>query len=386
VSSADRARVHSRLLREVGPADTVTPEQVAAAVRQELPLLSVSAAAELVREVLDEVHGLGALEPVLDLPDVTDVLVNGPGPVWVEEGGRLRELDLSLDRASIEHLVERVVAPLGLRADRSAPLVDARLRDGSRVHVVMPPLAIDGPYLTIRRFSARPVPLFRFCPPGVQALLTWAVEARQNVLVAGGTGSGKTTLLNALAGRISTGERIVTVEDAAELRLAQPHVVRLESRPANAEGAGEVRPRELVRNALRMRPDRIVVGEVRGPEALDMLQAMNTGHDGSLSTIHANGPADALRRLETLVLMADVDLPLPAVREQVRAAVDLVVQLRRQPDGQRVVCEVAEVPLPGSGDSVITARTLAGPEGVWRAPSRPVRSPFASEFRLPEAA
>ena len=377
--STERSRVHARLLAEVGPDVEVTAELVAAATREELPLLTVQRAAEVVEEVLADVHGLGPLEPVLGLPDLTDVLVNGPGPVWVEQAGQIRRLDLVLDRAAIEHIVERVVAPLGLRADRSSPLVDARLPDGSRVHVVMPPLAVDGPYLTIRRFAARPIPLSRFCPPGVEDLLEWAVRARQNVLVAGGTGSGKTTLLNALAGRIGAAERIVTVEDAAELRLAQPHVVRLESRPANAEGAGEVKPRELVRNALRMRPDRIVVGEVRGAEALDMLQAMNTGHDGSLSTIHANGPADALRRLETLVLMADVDLPLAAVRERVRAAVDLIVQLRRGEAGERTVSEVAEVPLPGDG-STATARTLAGTEGLWREPTRPVRGVGVAGF------
>ena len=372
-----RTRVHARLLAEIGPAETVTAERVAEFIKDEFPLLSLPRADALREEVLADVHGLGPLEPVLALPDVTDVLVNGPGPVWVEQGGRVRALDLHLDGETIRHLVERVVAPLGLRADRSAPLVDARLPDGSRVHVVMPPLAVDGPYLTIRRFSARPVPLHRFCSEGVEDLLNWAIEARLNVVVAGGTGSGKTTLLNALAGRIGEAERVVTVEDAAELRLAQPHVVRLESRPANAEGTGEIKIRELVRSALRMRPDRIVVGEVRGPEALDMLQAMNTGHDGSLSTIHANGPTDALRRLETLVLMADVDLPLAAVREQVRAAVDLIVQLRRGSGGERVICEVAEVPMPGTTDSGNATRSIAGPDGVWRAFSRPTRSPFA---------
>ena len=372
-----RARVHARLLAELAPAETVTTERVAELIREEFPLLSATRADALREEVMADVHGLGPLEPVLALPDVTDVLVNGPGPVWVEQGGRVRALDLHLDGDTIRHLVERVVSPLGLRADRSAPLVDARLPDGSRVHVVMPPLAVDGPYLTIRRFSARPVPLDRFCAPAVEQLLTWAIEARLNVVVAGGTGSGKTTLLNALAGRIGTHERVVTVEDAAELRLAQPHVVRLESRPANAEGAGEIKIRELVRSALRMRPDRIVVGEVRGPEALDMLQAMNTGHDGSLSTIHANGPTDALRRLETLVLMADVDLPLAAVREQVRAAVDLIVQLRRGPGGERVICEVAEVPMPGTAEAGTATRSIAGANGVWRALARPTRSPFA---------
>ena len=377
-----RSRVHSRLLAELNPSETVTAERVAEVIREEFPLLSNARAADLTEEVMADVHGLGPLEPVLATPDVTDVLVNGPGPVWIEQGGRVRALDLHLDAETIRHLVERVVAPLGLRADRSAPLVDARLPDGSRVHVVMPPLAVDGPYLTIRRFSARPVPLHRFCAPDVEALLGWAVEARLNIVVAGGTGSGKTTLLNALAGRISVDERVVTVEDAAELRLAQPHVVRLESRAANAEGSGEIKIRELVRSALRMRPDRIVVGEVRGPEALDMLQAMNTGHDGSLSTIHANGPTDALRRLETLVLMADVDLPLAAVREQVRAAVDLIVQLRREPGGERIICEVAEVPLPGEGGVANATRSIAGTDGVWRVPGRPTRSPFAPP--LPE--
>jgi len=372
-----RTRVHSRLLVEVGPAESITADRVASVIRDEFPLLSTQRAEALKDEVLADVHGMGPLEPVLAMPDVTDILVNGPGPVWVEQGGRVRALDLHLDGPTIRHLVERVVAPLGLRADRSAPLVDARLPDGSRVHVVMPPLAVDGPYLTIRRFSARPVPLHRFCCSDVEALLCWAIEARLNVVVAGGTGSGKTTLLNALAGRIGQDERVVTVEDAAELRLAQPHVVRLESRPANAEGSGEIKIRELVRNALRMRPDRIVVGEVRGPEALDMLQAMNTGHDGSLSTIHANGPTDALRRLETLVLMADVDLPLAAVREQVRAAVDLIVQLRRGPGGERIICEVAEVPMPGTTDSGNATRSIAGIDGVWRMPTRPTRSPFA---------
>ena len=242
------------------------------------------------------VEGLGPLEPLLADPTVTEVMVNGPGPVWIERDGRLERVDVALDNATIGLLIERVVGPLGLRVDRASPLVDARLADGSRVNVVVPPLAIDGPCVTIRRFGTRRITLDEVCPPGVAALLAWAVRARCNVVVSGGTGAGKTTLLNALAAAIPAGERVVTIEDAAELRLPGDHVVRLESRPPNAEGAGAVDIRELVRNALRMRPDRIVVGEVRGPEALDMLQAMNTGHEGSLSTCHANGPADALRR------------------------------------------------------------------------------------------
>ncbi len=333
--------MHARLLAE-GPRGRL-PERVAELVAVESPLLAPAEQTRMVREVLAEVCGLGPLEPILADPEVTEVMVNGPGRVWVERGGRLERVPVALDTAAIEHLIEKVVAPLGLRIDRSSPLVDARLADGSRVNAIVPPLAVDGPCLTVRRFGARTIPLTAFGPPSVVALLAWAVAARLNVLVSGGTGAGKTTLLNALAGCIPDGERVVTVEDAAELRLPGEHVVRLEARPPNAEGAGEVRIRELVRNALRMRPDRIVVGEVRGPEALDMLQAMNTGHEGSLSTCHANGPDDALRRLETMVLMGEVGLPLAAVRTQLEAALDLIVQVSRRPDGSRRIVAVAEV-------------------------------------------
>jgi pilus assembly protein CpaF len=263
--------------------------------------------------------------------------------VWIERDGRLECTELQLDRATIEHLVERVVGPLGLRIDRSSPLVDARLPDGSRVNAVVPPLAIDGPYLTIRRFAVRAIELADACTPPIAELLRDAVRARRNVVISGGTGAGKTTLLNAMAAHIPSSERVVTVEDAAELRLPGVHVLRLEARPANAEGAGEVSVRDLVRNALRMRPDRIVVGEVRGAEALDMLQAMNTGHDGSLSTCHANSPADALRRIETMVLTGNVALPLAAVRDQLASAIDLVVQVARDATGARRVVSVAEV-------------------------------------------
>jgi pilus assembly protein CpaF len=306
-------------------------------------------------------------------------MVNGPNRVWVERGGRLERVALDLGTGTIEHLIEKVVAPLGLRVDRSSPLVDARLPDGSRVNAVVPPLAIDGPCLTIRRFGAKPVPLEAFAPAPVAGLLAWAVGARLNIVVSGGTGAGKTTLLNALAAGIPAGERVITVEDAAELRLPREHVVRLEARPANSEGAGAIRVRDLVRNALRMRPDRIVVGEVRGPEALDMLQAMNTGHEGSLSTCHANSPADALRRLETMVLMGDVDLPLDAVGAQVGSAIDLVVQLARGADGSRRVVEVAEV--VGEGDRATSphdrTRRVADAGGVLALPSRPPRAPGA---------
>ncbi len=330
--------------------------------------------------------GLGPLQPLMTDPAVSDVLVNGDGAVWVERAGTLRDTGLRLERSLVELLIERVVAPLGLRVDRSSPLVDARLPDGSRVNAVVPPLAVDGPCLTIRRFATRPVPLAAFCPPGVAELLTWMVRARWNIVVSGGTGAGKTTLLNALAGFIADDERVVTVEDAAELQLARANIVRLEARPANAEGAGRVTVRDLVRNALRMRPDRIIVGECRGAEALDMLQAMNTGHDGSLSTCHANGPEDALRRLETMVLLAGLALPLDAVRDQLASAVDAVIQMARHSGGARAVVEVAEVVGCGVPAGAVTAprvRLLAGPAGVVGDPGRPSRAAPDPGFATP---
>ena len=293
--------------------------------------------------------GLGVLDTLLADPDVSDVMVNGPGPVWIERAGVVEQAGTTLDRRAIDLLVERIVGPLGLRVDRSSPLVDARLPDGSRVNVVVPPLAIDGPCITIRRFATRALPLSAFAPADVARVLADAVTARRTILVSGGTGAGKTTLLNALAAHIPPTERLVTVEDIAELQLAQPHVVRLEARPPNAEGVGGVTIRELVRNALRMRPDRIIVGECRGGEALDMVQAMNTGHAGSMSTCHANSPADALHRVETMVLMAGLSLPLAAVRGHLQSALDLVVQVARTSDGSRAVVEVAEV-APGAPD------------------------------------
>jgi len=362
------ARVHARLLADgAGASRPLDSQAVVDAARGEAPLLGRQALQEVVAEVLARATGLGPLEPLLADPEVSEVMVSGPDRVWVERAGMLARVTMAIDAAAIEHLIERIVGPLGLRIDRASPMVDARLPDGSRVNAVVPPLAVDGPCLTIRRFGARHVTLAEFCPPGVAELLAWAVRARCNVLVSGATSSGKTTLLNALAGEIGSGERIITIEDAAELRLPQEHVVRLEARPANAEGAGEVRVRDLVRNALRMRPDRIVVGEVRDAAALDMLQALNTGHEGSLSTCHANGPLDALRRLETMVAMGRVALPLEAVREQVAAAVDLVVQVARRPGGARRVVEVAELSGPGQ------VTTLADGGGLRCLPSRPVR-------------
>ena len=302
--------------------------------------------------------GLGPLEPLLADPAVDEVMVNGPGSVYVERGGKLQRARVGFaGEAELMHAIERVLAPLGRRVDEAAPLCDARLADGSRVNVVIPPLSLSGPCLTIRRFrregfSLRDLVARGTMPVAVAELLAVCVAARASILVSGGTGSGKTTTLNALSGAIPGEERIVTIEDAAELRLRQRHVVRLEARPANLEGRGEVTIRQLVRNALRMRPDRIVVGEVRGSECLDMLQALNTGHDGSLTTVHANSPADALRRVETLALMAGVGLPHAAVREQAASAIDLVVHQVRLADGSRAVDAVVEV-VPANGSSEV---------------------------------
>jgi pilus assembly protein CpaF len=301
------------------------------------------------RRVLLLATGLGPLEPLLSDPAVDEVMVNGPDEVYVERRGRLERTGVRFgSEAELMHAVERILAPLGRRVDEASPLCDARLADGSRVNVVIPPLSLSGPCVTVRRFrrqgfSLRELVAGGTLPAELAELLALCVAARASVLVTGGTGSGKTTTLNALSGAIPGEERIVTIEDAAELRLRQRHVVRLESRPPNLEGRGEITIRQLVVNALRMRPDRIVVGEVRGAEALDMLQALNTGHDGSLTTVHANSPVDALRRIETLALMAGVGLPHAAVRDQVASALDVVVHQARLPDGSRVVESVTEV-------------------------------------------
>jgi len=355
VTSAERGhealkhRVHRRLVAEGvdsggSPGRDLVRDRLAELLRDEQPLLARGRFDVLLEELVQEVAGLGPLEPLLADPEVTEVMINGPGRAYVERRGELEPVRLALDAPAIVHLVERIVAPLGLRLDRASPMVDARLPDGSRLHAVIPPLAVDGPCVTIRRFGARAVPLSGFgLGEHTAELLGGMVVAGWNVLVAGATSAGKTTLLNSLSASIPPRERIVTIEETAELRLAQPHVVRLEARPANAEGVGAVGVRDLVRAALRMRPDRLVVGEVRGGEALDMLQALNTGHDGSLSTIHANGAADALARLETLVLLADSGLPLDAVRAQVATSVDAVVFVARRAGGVRRVEAIAEV-------------------------------------------
>jgi pilus assembly protein CpaF len=301
-------------------------------------------------------------------------MVCGAGTVYAERAGRIEATGVAFaSEADLRHAIERILAPLGRRVDDAQPLVDARLPDGSRVNVIVPPLAIDGPVLTIRRFRRRgfgPTDLVAngTLPAPLGDLLGRAVRARANLLVCGGTGSGKTTTLNALSEHIGTEERVITIEDAAELRLRQPHVVRLEARPPGLEGRGEVTIRRLVRNALRMRPDRIVVGEVRGAEALDMLVALSSGHDGSLTTVHAGSAAEALRRIETLALMADVGLPYAAIREQVADAFDLVVCQARRPDGSRRVVEVAEVVRVAGGAAARAVYTLRDERPCWRAP------------------
>jgi pilus assembly protein CpaF len=366
------ARVHQRVLALDGhePLDDAFLTEL---VRTEDPLLDDPGVCGVVARVRARILGVGAIEPLLADPSVTDVMVNGPGQVWIERAGRLCGTDITVERTAIDILVERVVARLGLRADRANPIVDARLPDGSRVHVVLPPLAVDGPYVTIRRFGAATLPLSAFAAAPVAELLVSAVAAGRNIVVSGGTGAGKTTLLNALCQHLPDGERVVTVEDAAELRLPGTHVVRLEARPASPDGLEAVTIRELLHAALRMRPDRLVVGECRGSETLDMVQAMNTGHDGSLSTCHANGPIDALRRIETMSLMADVALPLTAVREQIAGAIDLVVHVARRSDGTRHVASIAEV--SEDPESPLRAHLVAESDHLVAPLLRPERHP-----------
>lgn len=330
---------------------------------------------ELVGELVDEALGLGPLERFLADPAVSEIMVVDPETIYVERGGRLERVEARFtDDERVRAVIERIVTPLGRRIDESSPLVDARLRDGSRVNAVIRPLALRGACITIRKFARTPLTLERLTEfgaltPQMGRFLTRAVIAKKNVVIAGGTGSGKTTLLNVLSAAIPDHERIVTIEDAAELQLNQQHVVSLETRPANMEGKGEYTIRDLVKNALRMRPDRIVVGECRGGEALDMLQAMNTGHDGSLTTTHANSPREAVSRLETLCLMAKLDLPVRAIRQQIAGAVHLLVQQARLSDGSRKVTQISEVVgLNDDGEVALTplfefVRTGTGPGG-----------------------
>lgn len=311
--------------------------------------LSASERERLAREVLHEVFGLGPLEPLLQDPTINDILVNSHRNVYVERAGVLEKTSVIFkDDAHLRHIIDKIVSNVGRRVDESSPMCDARLPDGSRVNAILPPLAVDGPVLSIRRFGKIPVGVEQLIAnqtvtAPILDVLKGAVRAKLNMVVSGGTGAGKTTLLNVLSGYIGERERILTIEDSAELQLRQEHVVRLECRPPNIEGTGAVRQRELVINALRMRPDRIIVGEVRGEEALDMLQAMNTGHDGSMTTIHANTPRDAVSRLETMAMMANLNLPETAVRQQIASAVSIVVQIARMSDGKRHITHVSEI-------------------------------------------
>ena len=365
--------VHTELLGSLGPklydphmAQSELEQQVRHTLQrvveqQETPLSNADRA-RLTQEVADDILGYGPLEPLLRDPDISEVMVNGPSRIYVETGGRLTLAAAQFaDEAHLRRTIDKIVARVGRRIDEASPMVDARLPDGSRVNAVVAPIALDGSVLTIRKFAADPFRAEDLVSFGTLSASTWhfleaCVLGRLNILVSGGTGSGKTTTLNVLSAAIPDDERIVTIEDAAELQLHQDHVLRLESRPPNIEGRGQVAIRDLVRNSLRMRPDRIVVGEVRDGAALDMLQAMNTGHDGSLSTVHANTPRDALSRLETMVLMAGVDLPVRAIREQVCSAVDLIVQQARLKDGTRRIVAISEV--IGMEGDVVTMQDL----------------------------
>jgi len=337
-----------RLARQIlDVADSLDPADTARALDSVLPVVAPLAGPGIRMAVADALHGLGPIEPLLRDPTVADVLVNGPNNIWVERGGKLERSEIRFENdQAIVAAVERSISPLGLRLDRGSPVVDARLPDGSRLHAAIPPVSIDGPIVAIRRFTGAVRDLEGLVETGTASdsqadRLRQAVTERENVVVSGGTGAGKTTLLNAMSTAIPEGERIVTVEDAAELQLGG-HVVRLETRPANSEGAGAVSTQDLVRAALRLRPDRLVIGEVRGPEALDMVTAMNTGHDGSMSTVHANGPEDALWRLETLALSGERRVSAEAVRRQLVSAIDLIVHIERR-DGRRRIMNLAAV-------------------------------------------
>jgi pilus assembly protein CpaF len=380
-----KARIHQALLArlDLEAMDSLTPERLRDELRQmverllieENLILNATERRNLVRDIQYEMLGYGPLEPLLADPSVSDILVNTYKQVYVERRGRLEITDVTfVDDDHLMKIIDKIVSRIGRRVDESSPMVDARLPDGSRVNAIIPPLAVDGPILSIRRFATTPLQMtdligFKSMSDPMSQFLGALAEAKVNILISGGTGSGKTTLLNILSSYIPGSERIVTIEDAAELQLQQPHVVRLETRPANVEGRGEVTQRALVRNALRMRPDRIILGETRGPEALDMLQAMNTGHEGSMTTIHANTPRDALARLESMIAMAGVDLPPRAARSQVASAIGVIVQANRLTDGTRKITSIQEV-TGMEGDTVsmqeifVFKQTGVGPSGA----------------------
>ena len=354
-----KAKIHQQLIDrlDMQTLKRMRPEIVRKEVRQlvlelaagEKGLISSTEQEKLCDEVLDETFGLGPLEALLKDPEVTDILVNRYDQVYVERRGRLFQSEVHFrDERHLRQIIDRIVARVGRRVDETSPMVDARLADGSRVNAIIPPLALDGSAMSIRRFGINPMQLedllrAKAFPPVIMDFLAAAVQARCNIIISGGTGSGKTTLLNCLSRYVPAGERVITIEDAAELQLQQPHVVRLETRPPNIEGRGEITQHDLVRNCLRMRPDRIIIGEVRGPEAVEMLQAMNTGHDGSMTTIHANSPRDAITRLEVLIAMAGYDIPVRGVRQQISSAINLVAQTARVSGGRRKLMHLSEI-------------------------------------------
>jgi pilus assembly protein CpaF len=368
-----KRRVHQGLVEALGPKlydANLSAGELEQRVRSTLQSvldqdetpLTLADRGKVAQDVLDEILGFGPLEPYLNDPEVSEIMVNGPGQIYVERSGKIYLAEGAFaGEGSLRRVIEKIVSRVGRRIDESSPMVDARLPDGSRVNAVVPPVAVDGSLLTIRKFSSEPLTVhdlvaFGTMTPQVAELVAACVRARLNIVISGGTGSGKTTTLNVLSSFIPPDERIVTIEDAAELQLRQEHVLRMESRPANIEGRGEISIRDLVRNCLRMRPDRIVVGEVRDGAALDMLQAMNTGHDGSLTTVHSNGPRDALSRMETMVLMSGMELPVRAIREQMGSAIDLIIHQARLKDGTRRITHVTEV--AGMEGEIITLQDL----------------------------
>ena len=396
-----KAAVHHELIKRVD-LDKLDAMQHDATGRQKLLItisqllgeqntpLSSADRDTLAQEVMDEVFGLGPLEPLLHDSTVSDILVNTYNTVYVERRGVIEETNITFrDNAHLMHIIDKIVSAVGRRIDESSPMVDARLLDGSRVNIVIPPLAVDGPLLSIRRFGSSPLKAddllrVKALTPQMLDLLAAAVKARLNIVVSGGTGAGKTTLLNVLSGFIAAEERIVTIEDSAELQIKQRHVARLECRPPNVEGKGAIRQRELVINALRMRPDRIILGEIRGEEALDMLQAMNTGHDGSITTVHANNPRDAISRLETMSMMGSVALPEKAIRAQIASAVHLIVQASRMSDGSRRITHISEV--TGATSEIVSMQDIFLFEKNGLGPGGKVKGRFFATGVVPKFA